>query len=150
MDHFRQALRLVARGPRTVPPEEAAAEDITLVPLARLPVASWRRLGVRVLLLLQSVRLQFVVSELVALPDRRGQHKGQTSQDPNRISKAEVLSRPRLSDSTSLRGVIHFKTMDCPHEMLLPRGGRSFWFNCRDCQARWPRTSQQEQIDYTL
>ena len=135
-------------GGRRAQAENNDEEDI-LIPLARLPEESWRRLVLRAFLLLQSARLQFVASELIALPDRRIRLK-EPSPTGGLVSKAEVFARGFLSDSTTLRGKTHMSKTNCPHEVLLPRGGRSFWFACRDCPARWPRKSQEERIDTSI
>ena len=147
---LQQAVRNEALGSeRRTQGQRTEQEEDTFIPIARLAEESWRRVALRVFLLLQSVRLQFVVSELVALPNRRLRLKAPTARE-GYVSKAEVFARGYLDDSTWLRGKTHMSKVDCPHDCLLPWGGRVFWYTCRDCPARWPRKTQEEKIDPTL
>ena len=137
-----QERRSTAQRPAT------GSQDDFDIGLARLPEESWRRVALRALVAYRAAANQLVIAELQALPSKR-EPLTEDEIPTCLVSKAEVLARPRLSESKSQR-VSSTDPGGCNHPKLLPRGGKTFWYACRDCPARWPRTGQQEQIDYTL
>lgn len=85
--------------------------------------------------------------ELAALPPtppprRVGRRKS--------VSRAEVMARGFLADSTSKKDVVYARREACPHLELLPRAGKTFWYKCRDCPARLPRLHRDELIGPAL
>jgi len=85
--------------------------------------------------------------ELAALPPtppprRVGRRKS--------VSRAEVMARGFLADSTSKKDVVYARREACPHLELQPRAGKTFWYKCRNCPARLPRLHKDELIGPAL
>ena len=116
----------------------------------RNPEESWRRLGLRVQLALCAARSQVVLQELALESARKPTRRG-PSDEPElpylpKVTRAQILLRSRLKDSRSARQDLDPQN-ECPHLELMRRGGKTLWWQCRQCVARWPRAQHEELID---
>ena len=60
------------------------------------------------------------------------------------LSRAQVFARPMLPRSESVKHITLTPEECAPqHRQLLHRGGRTFWFTCKACGSRWPRTREE-------
>ena len=116
--------------------------------LPRDPEESWRRMGLRALLLNHGAQVQMAFTELRSASLNGSRDKSSTthtSLDPTgvRVSPLEIIMRPRLTDSKVSRRCRN-TTEECPHSRLRKYGGKTFWFACLNCPARWPREQHEE------
>ena len=119
----------------------------------RNPTTSWRRVMVRLMVAASAALSQAVLLELVTLPNRRPvqwfedqQSTSTSAQTKIIVTKAQLLSRTPLKDSTGQRNLMD-KTI-CPHVAIALRGGKdrtgpTFWFTCKTCPTRWPRAEHE-------
>ena len=107
----------------------------------------WKRVFLRMMVLFNEIRWQTVRAELFALTPFyiRNVEEPATSSNPTTygVTKAEVLSRPRLTDSKVIRNMCGFSPDTCLHSHLKARGGKTYWFTCSQCVARWPRNQHE-------
>ena len=103
-------------------------------------------------LLLEAVWLQATMRELKVLVPMRLQQNGRDMDlefmgpGKERVSRAEVLSRPRLPNSQSVRVDFNVDNL-CVHSQLRKRGGKTYWYACRHCPCRWPRDPMEDLVD---
>eukprot|EP00971_Amphidinium_carterae_P327644 6459102-Amphidinium_carterae.2 len=61
------------------------------------------------------------------------------------VTRAQMLSRPRLKNAAH-GGIAKYlpKPEDCQHPEVFARGSRhGYWWTCKTCPARWPRSQQE-------
>ena len=145
MDFLRRAAASEVRGTRPKPKEEgsSAAEEFML-DLNRDAEESWRRLGLRVLLAVQAARCQVVLQELAVVTAERN-NKQPEQEDSNKygVPREEILLRIPLAPSKSDKSRTYTPDQ-CAHRWLYPRGGKTYWYTCRQCPMRWPRLHKDE------
>ena len=116
---------------------------------------SWRRLTLRAHMLLVSAKWVATLQELKQILPRRCKQLEPTpmeTEDGNiknlhvKVSKAQVLARPQLSRSKSLRVDLDVEGL-CQHKRLIRRGGKTFWWACATCPCRWPREQGEFLLD---
>ena len=133
MELLRQAVASELRAkPRPPNPELFIVSD-------RDATESWRRLLLRVFLTMRAAQWQATLLELTTLPPPTPfQEPSPDTSGRRGISKAELLGRPRLADSKSIK-YVRENSEGCHHPEAIARGGKTFWWTCTWCRARWPR-----------
>ena len=106
----------------------------------------WRRVVLRMWILLSEVRWSTVPAELVAVMPLRLRQELEPEMIRLGVAKSTVLARTRLSDSKATKQLAGNVPEQCQHDTLLPRGGRTLWYTCNQCPARWPRLSKNEYV----
>ena len=115
---------------------------------------SWRRLTLRIHMLLASAKWVAALQELKQIMPKRCKPLEPIPMETEdgvknlRImrTKAQVLARPQLSRSKSLRVDLDPEGL-CQHKRLIRRGGKTFWWACATCPCRWPREQGEFLID---
>ena len=144
MNLVRQAVQEELRPrPTAAAKASSSAEDFTLTD-PRDWVSSWRRIVLRVFVALSAARSLAVAQELQVLePYRFNPELGPEPEDKNQVTRAIVFARGRLSNSKSVKVPIDPED-ECRHLALVKRGGKTYWWSCASCPARWPRLSATE------
>ena len=112
--------------------------------------ASWRRLALRVFLVTEAARQQVVLNEVIVLAPSKTRLATEAAaaasgKQVTYVTREEVISRPLLTDSKSLKQVCDPDT--CPHPGLWPRGSRkAMWYTCHLCPRRWQRYENEQLI----
>ena len=131
------------------PGTDADAELFSL-PLVRDPEKCWRRIVLGQLLCWQAASLQVLFTEVVDIEPRRSSEPATAPVEKSSkrtITRTELLLRPKLTPGKStrdLQGLI--PVSECRHREIVRRGGKTFWFTCKGCNSRWPR-SQDEHLE---
>jgi hypothetical protein len=143
MELLRGAVELELKERKAKKAAKKKDEDVTIIS-DRDPVESWRRVGIRVLWVVQAARTQAVLLELKTLPpptypiDEMDSDENVTGKNLG-ITRAQLLARQRLSDSKSLK--TQRPTTECSHRYVAARGGArgARWFSCKTYPMRWQR-----------
>ena len=153
MEVVRRALQQQLREPH---PQPVRGPETFHFETDREATVLWRRIMVRLFVASSAALWQGILLQLCALPSKRPVVQDETSSSTSAsttaatqkvyISKAELLSRPVLRDSTACNLMIK---EECPHNFVQCRGrkdkhGRIFWFTCRTCPTRWPRAANED------
>lgn len=132
----------INRAARAEVQEKTCPEGIEIIQVeeSRNAEASWRRLGLRALVAIQTARAGVVLTEVrdVTVNPKKYETPVQDLSGQRGVSRAEILMRPPLTPSKSLRSSAS-ETEACAHRWIMARGGKTFWFTCRMCPMRWPR-----------
>ena len=110
----------------------------------------WRRMALRSFMIISAARWQAALLEIHELPSRRMDpfwedvQGGDGAPTVVLLSRAQVFARPMLPRSESVKHIT-LTPEECgsQHRELLPRGGRTFWFTCKACGSRWPRSREE-------
>ena len=153
MDLLRRAVQKELTMPKAV-----VVEDPMEVRMDKdTPEDRWRRVALRCHLILNAARWQAVLLELSDLPNRRfSQRYNQDSTwedlaaDTSAyvpVTRAQVFARQMLPRSESVKHMLLTPEECAPrHRELIHRGGRTFWFTCKACGSRWPRSREERLV----
>ena len=152
MNLVQEATRNVLRGPRQKQPAQPAApkdadEEFMIGPDRRDPEESWRRVVLRSLLVVRGGVVQATLSSLLTLnlnPIPGELPTTKLKLVMTKVSREELFSRPFLPESMKRT----LTKEECSHRYIGTGGGKTFWFMCQNCPARWPRNNRDEQLEY--
>ena len=124
----------------------------------RNPDTGWRRMSIRLLMMVQLGRFQFAHQQLMSLTWHRCERAQKPTHGPNKTGEKtvvyheQVLARPMIPVCRGDKHLAQCVALDlrtCRHMMLVPKGnGAMAWWRGRDCPGRFPMTSRVEH--YTL
>ena len=139
MDLLKSAVKSEIRGSPGKVVSSPGAEKYDITDWSRGPLTSWRRLMSRLLLVLDAARNQTLLLELKELANVEGGPTHIESNNKLGVTRLQILTRAPLSPSKAPRHTQGLEQGTCSRKKLLARGGRTFWWTCRMCTARWPR-----------
>ena len=153
MNILRQAAQQEIKGTVRKPkPAEDTSGDVDIITISdRNPEHGWRRMALKALAVVSVAQKEVMLQELMqsslekeAIPEELFEKKkGKKQQNGIPVKKVEIMMRPCLTPSKSFSRIGSMDPKECQHRWLVPRGGKTYWWTCRTCPMRWPRSKDE-------